>query len=435
MEAVYNKVYDFSVHNGKIDWDKVKEAGVDFVMLRAGYGKNNIDERFYDNARECMRLGIPFGIYWFSYAYTEEMAEKEAEYALGAVRKYKLSCPVAYDLEYDTVKYAGTKGVTIGRVLATAMAAAFCSRVERAGYMAVNYSNQDYLKRMFGSELLSYPLWYARYNKTAGRDDMALWQYSSEGKVPGVGGKVDMNYAYRQLPNRDTGRMEAEGIELTEGVTEYSVKRDGGRYFLLDGRMTNFRVREFRCRDGSDAVKVDAGLVRILQFMRNYFGKPVSVNSAYRTEPYNRKVGGASMSKHLYGMAADIRIEGVAPVTAAAYAEGIGVKGIGLYSSFLHVDTREEKYFWAERSGNSVSTFGGSPVLGKVPEAGTVLKQGSSGDDVVWLQKRLNAKGMDLKADGRYGAKTREAVAAFQRKAGIKEDGIAGPVTIGRLSV
>ena len=165
MEAVYRKVYDFSVHNGRIDWDRLKESGVDFVMLRAGYGKNNIDERFYDNASACMRLGIPFGIYWFSYAYTEEMAEREAGYALEAVKKYKLECTVAYDLEYDTVRYAATKGITIRKGLATAMAAAFCGRVGRAGYMAVNYSNQDYLKNMFDDCLLSYPLWYARYNR------------------------------------------------------------------------------------------------------------------------------------------------------------------------------------------------------------------------------------------------------------------------------
>ena len=314
------------------------------------------------------------------------------------------------------------------------MAAAFCSRVERAGYMAVNYSNRDYLNRMFDSELLPFPLWYARYNKTAGREDMALWQYSSKGKVPGVRGNVDMNYAYMELPSRSSAQTDAGGIVLQEGVTEYSYKRDGDRYFLLDGRKTNFRIREFRCKDGSDAVKVDAGLVRILQCMRDYFKKPVSVNSAYRTEAYNKKVGGASKSKHLYGMAADIRIEGVAPVTAAAYAESIGVKGIGLYGNFLHVDTRAEKYFWADRSGNSVSTFGGSPIAGKVPET-AVMKQGSCGEDVVWLQQRLNAKGMNLEEDGRYGEETKKAVAAFQRTAGIKEDGIAGPVTIGHLAL
>ena len=91
MEAVYRKVYDFSVHNGRIDWDRLKESGVDFVMLRAGYGKNNIDERFYDNASACMRLGIPFGIYWFSYAYTEEMAEREAGYRKGTQLNIEIS--------------------------------------------------------------------------------------------------------------------------------------------------------------------------------------------------------------------------------------------------------------------------------------------------------------------------------------------------------
>lgn len=436
MEAVYRKVYDFSVHNGRIDWDRLKESGVDFVMLRAGYGKNNIDERFYDNASACMRLGIPFGIYWFSYAYTEEMAEREAGYALEAVKKYKLECPVAYDLEYDTVRYAATKGITIRKGLATAMAAAFCGRVGRAGYMAVNYSNQDYLKNMFDDCLLSYPLWYARYNRVAGREDMVLWQYSSEGKVPGVDGKVDMNYAFRELPGVSAYNAGTLGVELDgEGVTEYSCKRDGDEYFYLDGRKTDFRIREFRCRDGSDAIKVDAGLVRILQQIRDYFGKPVVVNSAYRTESYNAKVNGASRSKHLYGMAADIRIEGVTPLMAAAYAESIGINGIGMYDSFLHVDTRKERYFWVNRSGNSVSTFGGKTGTGKVPETETVLKPGSCGEDVAWLQERLNAKiHTELDVDGTYGEYTSEAVRYFQRSAGIKEDGIAGPVTIGYLA-
>ena len=127
MEVVYNKVYDLSTHNGLVDWDKLKEDGVDFVMLRAGYGKNNIDERFYDNATACVRLGIPFGIYWFSYAYTADMAEQEAEYAIAAVSKYLIRCPISYDLEYDTVRYASTKGITIDKSLATKMVEAFCS--------------------------------------------------------------------------------------------------------------------------------------------------------------------------------------------------------------------------------------------------------------------------------------------------------------------
>lgn len=435
MEIVYRKVYDFSVHNGLIDWDRLSTAGVDFVMLRVGYGKGNIDERFYDNARACVRLGIPFGGYWFSYAYTEEMAEKEAGYAVEAIRKYQLECPLAYDAEYDTVRYAATKGVEMGKGLATAMAAAFCGRVEKAGYMAVNYSNRDYLARMFDDSLLKYPLWYARYSATPGREDMALWQYSSSGKAEGVAGKVDMNYAYREFPSVPIQDACGTGVELAgEGVTEYSYKREGNEYFWMDGRRTDFRIREFRCKDGSDCIKVDAALVRRLQEIRDYFGKPVTVNSAYRTKPYNEKVDGAKNSYHLYGAAADIRVEGVTPLMVAAYAESIGIKGVGMYSAFVHVDTRKKKYYWADRSGNSVSTFGGSQGAGHVPDAGTTLRKGSSGEDVAWLQGRLNAKGAYLEVDGQFGGETEKAVKAFQKRERLKVDGIAGAVTIGHLA-
>lgn len=435
MEAVYKRVYDFSVHNGLIDWDMVKQAGVDFVMLRAGYGKNNIDERFYDNATACMRLGIPFGIYWFSYAYTDDMAEKEAEYALEAVKKYKLECPIAYDLEYDTVRYAGTKGIEIDKKLATAMAEAFCGRVDRAGYMSVNYSNMDYLKNMFDESLLKYPLWYARYNSAAGRDDMILWQYSSEGAVEGVKGKVDMNNAYITLPSISADAGNAGGVELSGyGVTEYSLKRDGDEYLLLDSRKTNFKVKEFRCRDGCDSVKISYDLVRILQQIRDYFDKPVIINSGYRTAAYNKKVNGASNSYHLYGTAADIRIDGVTPLMTAAFSESIGVKGIGMYGSFVHVDTRIRKYYWVNTSGNSVSTFGGSPGTGSRPKEGTVLRTESVGEAVRWLQDRLNSRnGAGLSVDGKFGPDTCEAVKNFQNKMGILADGIAGAVTIGYL--
>lgn len=93
MEIVYRKVYDVSVHNGLIDWDQIQADGVDFVMIRAGYGRNNIDERFVDNASACVRLGILFGVYWFSYGYTAAMADQEAACALEAVQKYRLKCP------------------------------------------------------------------------------------------------------------------------------------------------------------------------------------------------------------------------------------------------------------------------------------------------------------------------------------------------------
>ena len=434
MSVIYKKVYDLSVHNGRIDWDALAASGVDFIMLRAGYGKNNTDERFYDNARACVRLGIPFGIYWFSYGYTEEMAEKEAEYAIAAVSKYKLRCPVSFDLEYDTVRYAATKGVTIDRTLATRMVEAFCSRVERAGFEAWNYANKDYLQRMFESTLLDkYPLWYARYSSEPGRTGMILWQRSSSGSVVGINGKVDLNYAYRMPVSISRAEENPEGLEAWTGASVYSRVADGDRELLLDGEKTGFKVKEFACRDGSDMILIDRELLRILQRIRSHYGKAVNVNSGYRSEAYNRQVKGAKASYHLKGMAADIRVSGISPAEVAAYAESIGVRGIGLYSAFTHVDTRTKKYYWANTSGNSVTTFGaGNPY--QRPADGTVLKTGSRGDAVKWLQTELNQEGYSLTVDGIYGARTEAAVRDYQSRKGLVTDGLAGPVTLGRLA-
>lgn len=110
----------------------------------------------------------------------------------------------------------------------------------------------------------------------------------------------------------------------------------------------NFKVSEFACKDGSDTVFISPYLVVVLQKIRDHFGKPVNINSAYRNDAYNKKVGGADYSQHKYGMAADININGVSPATIAAYVETFmpNTGGIGIYSSFVHVDVREARARW-----------------------------------------------------------------------------------------
>lgn len=193
---------DVSEFQGNVNWTEVKNSGTQFVMIRAGYGKGNIDPQFHRNAQECNRLGIPFGVYWFSYAYTEEMARREADYCIEAVERYEVNYPVCFDFEYASVDYARDNGVTITKALASELVTAFCSRVEELGYFAMYYSNLDFLNRMFDSSLREkYALWYAQYASVPSISGIAIWQYSSSGRISGISGNVDQNIAYYDLAN------------------------------------------------------------------------------------------------------------------------------------------------------------------------------------------------------------------------------------------
>ena len=126
-------------------------------------------------------------------------------------------------------------------------------------------------------------------------------------------------------------------------IYAYSKANDGNKALSK-----NFKVREFACQDGSDPVFVAPELVGVLQEIRNHFGKPVNINSGFRTATHNKNVGGVAQSQHCYGTAADIHIVGVSPKTIAAFVETIMPKkgGIGIYSTFVHVDVREQKSRW-----------------------------------------------------------------------------------------
>ena len=135
-----------------------------------------------------------------------------------------------------------------------------------------------------------------------------------------------------------------------EMIRQYSVAKDGNRRLAPD-----FKVRELRCRDGTDTVMVDEALTVVLQCIREHFGKPVTITSGYRTAAHNAAVDGAKSSQHLLGRAADIRVEGVSVEDVATYAESLMPDwgGVGRYpvkagrtTGWVHVDTRATKSRW-----------------------------------------------------------------------------------------
>ena len=192
------KGMDISYYQGKVDFTKAAADGIQFAILRAGYGQT-VDERFYEYVKGCKAAGIKVrGVYLFSYALNEEEAVKEAKDCLAWVKKAGLgkSTIVFYDFEGDTVKQAAANGVILGKKQCVAFTRAFCEYVESKGYKAGIYSNIDYYKNMYTKALISkYIYWLADY-ADAPNYPCAFQQYTSVGRVKGIKGNVDLDYYF-----------------------------------------------------------------------------------------------------------------------------------------------------------------------------------------------------------------------------------------------
>jgi GH25 family lysozyme M1 (1,4-beta-N-acetylmuramidase) len=337
------KGIDVSKHQGLIDWKKVKESGVEFAIIRAGYGKSTVDEYFIENIVGAHTAGIKVGVYWFIYALNDADALKNAEMFHKTIEPYRnaITMKVFADYEYDSDNYAIRNDVTPTKDSRTRIVKMFLYYLEERGWDVGNYANPDYINNKF-LDLSEYPLWLAWYTDNENdtkKYNPIMWQYSSKGSVPGISGNVDMNICYEEIKKEQTEVVNDKKIV----VHAYSKEKEGNTKLSA-----NFKVKEFACKDGSDVVFVAPELVELLQKIRNHFGKAVVINSGYRTPTYNKKVGGASYSQHLYGTATDIRINGVNPKDIAKYVETLipNTGGIGIYSNFVHVDVRRNKSRW-----------------------------------------------------------------------------------------
>ena len=190
------------------------------------------------------------------------------------------------------------------------------------------------------------------------RDMLASWGWSDAIMMDGGGSSCFMDSSgngftgdgrvipfFLAVKLKSKKDNEPEGGKPMVEINAYSKKKDGEKKLS-----SNFKVKEFACKDGSDAVLVAPRLVMVLQSIRDHFGAPITINSAYRTPQYNAKVGGVAQSQHCYGTAADFYVKGVDVETVAAYARKImpGWGGVGIYKEqgFVHVDVRETRADW-----------------------------------------------------------------------------------------
>lgn len=192
---------DVSEFQGSIDWESVANAGIKFAIIRVGgrYGQSGkiySDEYYVRNITNAKKYGIRVGVYFFSQAINESEAIEEADYICAIADQYNITMPIVIDTEYLTNGRANA----LSTQSRTTIIKAFCNRVVDKGYEAMIYSNVNWLENnLYMNQLSAYRVWVAHYtnlSKPEYSGTYSFWQYTSNGSVPGINGRVDMNYWY-----------------------------------------------------------------------------------------------------------------------------------------------------------------------------------------------------------------------------------------------
>lgn len=219
------KGIDVSYAQGAIDWALVKKSGIQFAMLRAGYGKeiSQKDARFEANYTGCKQNDIPVGVYWYSYATSVEEARQEAAVCLKVLQGKRFEYPIFYDIEENRTF---NKGVAV----VSAIAEAFCLELERAGYYVGIYASKSQLMSYFSEAVRKrFCVWCAQYNSECTYScAYDMWQYSSKGAVNGIKTNVDMNECYvdyeRIIKEKKFNGYGSSVSDVTVNVNDITVK-------------------------------------------------------------------------------------------------------------------------------------------------------------------------------------------------------------------
>ena len=202
-----HKGIDVSEFQKEIDWQKVKNDGIKFAILRVGFGmdiKSQDDKYIERNIEECEKIGMPYGVYLFSYANTVDKAKSEAEHTLRLIKGHKLAMGVWYDIEDNN-----TSG-SVGKSTLTNIINTYCEAIKKAGFNVGIYASLSWLNHKIDASIQDkWPVWVAQYYKECEyKGDYLIWQYASDGKVDGISGKVDMNYYYGELGDTKPNKTE-----------------------------------------------------------------------------------------------------------------------------------------------------------------------------------------------------------------------------------
>lgn len=199
---------DLSEFQRGINYAVLFGAGIEFAMVRAGYGWTYTDPTFEQHVNALLDNGKACGVYWFIYATNPEEAVRNADKCLEVIAKYKgrLTLPIACDYEYDSDRYSTQQGVQQSNASRTAIIKAFCERIEQAGYFTSVYLNPDYISKVNYDELKRFDLWLAEWGVNEPSRECGMWQYTDKLDVAGM--LIDADIAYKDYE----GIIKAKGL-------------------------------------------------------------------------------------------------------------------------------------------------------------------------------------------------------------------------------
>ena len=406
MSTIYKiiDVSEFQAPKGqKIDWEKVKNSGIDGAIIKFGAGPKLVDSEFDYNVKECIRLGLHVGAYIYSWATTAKEAEYEADRLIEACSKYNLDMPLYYDIEEGTIN----KRTTTAQLTTEA----FLNRCKEKGITAGVYSGLYwFIHYLYPSRMLEHPLWIAQYKSGIERPEhphpewFGMFQYTSKGTVLGIAGNVDMNYCY--VPYWETyGKKQKELPNIN--------------FVELDGSLLQLQMK---MKEASDALAV----------VGNYYDAIKSKYSDIRNE-LDKIV---ENNKQEDNTTEQPKPEEPKPTPEEPKQPVISVLSVAQRQLFL------KTYFFYYK-GNVDGVSGPQTIAAiKAYQAGQSLAadglwgentQKASESNARAVQQKLNDAGMRTDIDGIIGNDTVACLTRYQTAVGLTADGIMGVETYRKL--
>lgn len=355
---------DVSEHQKRIDWDRVKAAGVDFAIIRCGYGDDvsyQDDRQWKRNVAECERLGIPYGVYLYSYAYNAEMARSEADHALRLLEGHDPTYPVYYDLEDNSALEEDADFAELASI--------FCGTLADAGYKVGVYANLNWWNNHLTDPVFDqWERWVAQYNTTCHyKGEYRLWQATSSGSVDGIEGRVDINYEFNCYP-------------WDVNHTDWYVTCGAFDYVYENKLMSGYADGNFGPYDS-----ITRGQVATV--LHNMAGKPSVYSSSFSDVDYSAYYGDAIRWARAYGVVNGYGNNTFVPdalVTreelCAMLANYAGrIKGLSTFTSGAKVDSKADGHAVSSWARGSVGWCLDRGIISGIDEGGVAYLRPQDG--------------------------------------------------------